>query len=165
MAIAYRAARAEDIETLVRLRVDLLRRVNGLAADADMSRVETENRRYFTQNIEAPDTQLTCLALDGETPVGCGSVCLFAVTPTYHNPAGKCAYIMNMYTLESHRRRGIGRQLMQMLLHHAQQWGAQRIMLEASEEGRLLYEQCGFVSAEYEMEYDPLWLQEAPGGD
>ena len=44
---------------------------------------------------------------DGSRFVGTGGVSFFQVMPTYHNPSGKKAYIMNMYTIPEYRRNGI----------------------------------------------------------
>ena len=38
--------------------------------------------------------------------VGAGGVSYYQVMPTYHNPSGKKAYIMNMYTKPLYRRNG-----------------------------------------------------------
>ena len=37
----------------------------------------------------------------------CGGVSFFEVMPTYNNPSGTKAYIMNMYTKPEYRRKGI----------------------------------------------------------
>ena len=47
------------------------------------------------------------LVFDEEKFVGAGGVSYFQVMPTYHNPSGYKAYIMNMYTNPEYRRNGI----------------------------------------------------------
>jgi GNAT superfamily N-acetyltransferase len=54
------------------------------------------------------------------------------------------AHIVNMYTEPTHRRRGLARQLMQVILGACAQQGFDLITLAASDEGRPLYESLGF---------------------
>ena len=72
--------------------------------------------------------------------------------PTYHNPTGKKAYIMNMYTAPEYRRKGIAIHTLDLLVKDAREQGASQITLEATEMGRSLYEKYGFVKMEDEME-------------
>ncbi len=72
--------------------------------------------------------------------------------PTYHNPSGEKAYIMNMYTHPEYWRRGIARKLLDLLVQEARDRGVTAISLEAAAMGRPLYEAYGFVSMKREME-------------
>ena len=65
--------------------------------------------------------------------------------PTYHNPSGKKAYIMNMYTAPEYRRQGIAIHTLDLLVKNAKEQGVLQIVLEATDMGRLLYEKYGFV--------------------
>ncbi len=62
------------------------------------------------------------------------------------------AYIMNMYTLPEWRGQGVATALVQSILHYVQQTSARRIWLHTTEAGRHVYEQCGFVFSEGDME-------------
>ena len=66
--------------------------------------------------------------------------------PTFHNPSGNKAYIMNMYTRPEYRRQGIARKLLTILINDAKARGVSFITLEATKMGRPLYENAGFVS-------------------
>lgn len=72
--------------------------------------------------------------------------------PTYHNPSGKKAYIMNMYTDIKYRRNGIALKLLDMLVEAAKNKGITAISLEATDMGRPLYEKYGFTKMNSEME-------------
>lgn len=77
---------------------------------------------------------------------------LFQVMPTYHNPTGKKAYIMNMYTAPKYRRKGIAFKTLDMLVQDIQNRGITAISLEVTAMGRPLYERYGFVKMNDEME-------------
>lgn len=84
--------------------------------------------------------------------IGAGGVSFYSVMPTYHNPSGKKAYIMNMYTSPDYRRQGIAYKTLDMLVKVSKERGINQISLEATEMGRPLYEKYGFVKMESEME-------------
>ncbi len=84
--------------------------------------------------------------------VGTGGISFFRVMPTYHDPTGEKAYIMNMYTAPSHRRRGIAAHTLDLLVSAAKARGVTHISLEAADMGRPLYQAYGFVPMAHEME-------------
>ena len=52
-----------------------------------------------------------------------GGISYFQVMPTYHNPTGRKAYIMNMYTKPDYRRRGIAFKTLDLLVTDAKEKG------------------------------------------
>lgn len=67
--------------------------------------------------------------------------------PTFDHPTGKRAHIMDVYTREGYRRQGIAARMLELLLDEAQKRRVTEISLDATSEGRPLYERCGFVPA------------------
>ena len=84
--------------------------------------------------------------------IGAGGVSFYQVMPTYHNPTGKKAYIMNMYTAPAYRRQGIAFHTLDLLVKDIRKQGVSQITLEATEMGRPLYEKYGFIKMVDEME-------------
>ena len=84
--------------------------------------------------------------------VDAGGVSYYRVMPTYHNPSGKKAYIMNMYTAPDYRRQGIAYKTLDLLVQDAKSNGITAISLEVTDMGRPLYEKYGFVKMNDEME-------------
>lgn len=72
--------------------------------------------------------------------------------PTFHNPSGYKAYIMNMYTSPGYRRRGIAYKILDLLVKEAGNRNISCISLEATDMGRPLYEKYGFKKMNSEME-------------
>ncbi len=141
-------ATIEDLPLLVPLRIEVLRSANKLPVDAPLDEVETSTLAFLRKSFHS---QSTFLAFDGDILAGCGSVSYYTIFPTCDCPNGTRAYIMNMYTREEYRQRGIASSLLDRLIEDARGFGADAIALEATDMGRFLYEKHGFVPSENEM--------------
>ncbi|MBQ9484137.1 MAG: GNAT family N-acetyltransferase [Ruminiclostridium sp.] len=151
MELQYRKATLDDIDILVTTRVEVLRAANRLGGDADMSGVARESREYYRKAL-ADGTHTAYLVFDGSEVVGAGGMSYYTVMPTYHNPTGRKAYVMNMYTRPDHRRQGIAYRTLDLLVSDAKARGVTFISLEATDMGRPLYEKYGFIAMSAEME-------------
>ena len=147
----YKKATIADIDELVRTRIIVLRAANKLSNDVDMSLVEKESYEYYKRALETGE-YIAYLVYDNGAFVGAGGVSFYQVMSTYHNPAGKKTYIMNMYTAPEYRRQGIAIHTLDLLVKDVRKQGVSQIALEATEMGRPLYEKYGFVKMEDEME-------------
>lgn len=149
--VTFKRASLEDLELLTETRITVLRAANKLDDTVDMSVVKEQSRDYYRDSL-ADESHIAYLVYDGETFAGSGGISFFRVMPTFHNPDGRKAYIMNMYTRPEYRRKGIGRQTLGLLVAAAREKGITAISLEATDMGRPLYEKFGFVCMEHEME-------------
>ena len=147
----YKKATIADIDELVRTRIIVLRTANKLSNDVDMSLVEKESYEYYKSALETGE-HIAYLVYHNGIFIGAGGVSFYQVMPTYHNPTGKKAYIMNMYTASEYRRQGIAFHTLDLLVKDIRKKGVSQITLEATEMGRPLYEKYGFVKMEDEME-------------
>lgn len=150
MSIEYTIATPDMLDLLVSTRIEVLRAANRLDDSADMSRVTAQSRAYYREAL-SDGSHTGILAFDGDRFAGAGGVSYYRVMPTFHNPSGRCAYIMNMYVRPDYRRRGIATAILDLLVTEAREKGTGRIALEATEAGRPLYEKYGFVPALSEM--------------
>ncbi|EOS78005.1 hypothetical protein C819_00621 [Lachnospiraceae bacterium 10-1] len=150
MDLIYKRATSEDIDILTKTRIEVLRAANQLSDDIDMSEVEKESYNYY-QKALCDGSHIAYLVFDGKRFVGAGGVSFFQVMPTYHNPSGNKAYIMNMYTNPAYRRRGIAAKTLDMLINDTKNKGITAISLEATDMGRPLYEKYGFIKMNDEM--------------
>ena len=151
MNLKYKRATLEDIDILTETRIEVLRAANKLSADTDMSEVERRTYNYY-QKALCDGSHIAYLIFDENRFVGAGGVSFFQVMPTYHNPNGNKAYIMNMYTNPKYRRQGIAYHTLDLLIKDARERGISQIALEATDMGRPLYERYGFIKMEDEME-------------
>ena len=151
MSFLYKKATLNDLEILVQTRIEVLRAANKLPTDTDMTEVEKQSFAYYKKALD-DQSHIAYLVYDDDKIIGTGGGSFFEVMPTYHNPTGKKAYIMNMYTKPEYRRQGIAYQTLDMLVRDTKALGISAISLEATDMGRPLYEKYGFVKMENEME-------------
>lgn len=151
MELNFKRATIADLDVLIRTRIDVLRAANQLSEDVDMSEVERQSRDYYAMAL-GDGSHAAYLVFAGDRFVGAGGVSFFQVMPTYHNPTGWKAHIMNMYTAPEYRRRGIAWSTLDLLVKEARERGVTAISLEATAMGRLLYEKYGFIPMKDEME-------------
>lgn len=151
MELKYQKATIDDLELLVDLRLTVLRAANRLDDSVDLAQVRENTRAYYKTALQ-DESHLAYLVYDETSLVGTGGISFYRVMPTYHNPTGENAYIMNMYTSPAYRNRGIATHLLQQLVSDARALGISRITLDATPMGRPLYERFGFIPMPAEME-------------
>ena len=129
-----------DIETLMQIRLEMLRVVNKLNEEDNFDRTLIEcSREYFFNG-----DQTTVFAMDGDKIAGCASLSYINVMPTFDHPTGKRAHLMNVYTRTQFRRRGAGKMMVEFLIEEAKSRGVTEISLDATEMGHPLYKSLGF---------------------
>ena len=111
-----------ELELLVAVRCRVLRAANQLPEDTPLPEVESQTRTYY-QKAFAENTHTAYLLWDGETLAGTGAVSYFQVMPTVHNPTGRKAYLMNLYTAPQYRRQGIATRILTRLVEDAHRRG------------------------------------------
>lgn len=141
--IRYIITTGSDIELLMQVRLEMLREVNDLPGDYVYDEAfMAESRRYFENG-----DQTTVIALDDGKVAGCASLSYIRIMPTFDHPTGARAHLMNVYTKSEHRRRGIAKRMIEMLICEAKEKGVTEISLDATEMGRPLYEALGFEAS------------------
>lgn len=97
------------------------------------------------------------LAVAGDGAVVAGAGLWLIPWPSNVIFLGNCRpYALNVYTDPTCRRNGLARRLMQAMLDWCRQEGYQVISLHASEQGRPLYEDLGFLPTnEMRLPLDP----------
>ena len=147
MNIEIKRLHIADMDILLTLRMEVLSHVfveerKGMTIE-EWEELRESNRAYYEENLGG-DGHIACLALaDGEI-AGCGGVCLYREMPSPDNPRGLCGYLMNIYTREKYRGKGVAKTVCQWLMNEAMARGAKKIYLETSECGRELYRSLGF---------------------
>jgi GNAT superfamily N-acetyltransferase len=105
---------------------------------------------WVRARIEA-GSYLGWLAVNDSVVVGGAGAVLLDWGPTRANPGGQMARIVNVFTSESWRRRGIAKSLLHSVIEQCEAAGVREFNLGASADGRALYRSLGFEDYPAEM--------------
>jgi ribosomal protein S18 acetylase RimI-like enzyme len=141
--VTYKIATNDDMEQMMSSRLEMLKVVNNLDFDYEYSDEIVESSIEYFKNGD----HTTVLAMDGARVIGCASMSYMYIMPTFDHPTGRRAHLMNVYTMKEWQRRGIAKHMVSMLIDDAWKHGATEISLDATDEGRLLYEKIGFTDS------------------
>lgn len=146
--IHYRKATISDVDNLAKLRSIFIKEITE-CSEHERSEIELAAKRYFEVAL-AEDSFAAWLALEEDRIVATSGLSFSVVPPGLHSD-GRCAYIMNMFTLSEYRRQGLGTELFKRIVEEAKTRGYKAIQLHATDMGKPLYEKYGFVDRHGEM--------------
>jgi ribosomal protein S18 acetylase RimI-like enzyme len=84
------------------------------------------------------------IAEEDGVAVGGVQIAFVDVPPSRVDRSGRSAYLFGLRVVPQHRRRGIARALLQAAIGAARDAGVRLVTLQASEDGRPVYERLGF---------------------
>jgi GNAT superfamily N-acetyltransferase len=157
--ITIREAEPDDLETILHHRRSMFCDMGeGTAEELDRM---VEVARPWLGKALADGSYRHWLAMDGSgRVVGGGGVLLTPWPANPHDPCVERAVILNVYTEPEFRRRGVARQVMQVILAWVKARGLRSVNLHASSEGHDLYEALGFThTSEMRLRFE----SESPG--
>ncbi|MEJ9227471.1 GNAT family N-acetyltransferase [Priestia aryabhattai] len=144
-------ASVSDIKEIIKLRVSLLKEVNEIQTEEEEAQITHATKNYLETEISNQNF-VSYIAKNDEEVVSVSGVSFFKRPPYLENLQGVEAYILNMYTLPSHRNQGLARQLLEKCIEECKKRGVKRIWLHASKDGEPLYKSMGFNFKGSEME-------------
>ena len=136
-----RLAGPDDLTALADLRRRWTTERQGPSADPDFAHRFSD---WFT--AEARRRRFWLAEVDQEA-VGMVNLLHFERMPTPGRDAGRWGYLGNMFVVAEHRGRGVGRQLLDALVAHAEAEGLVRIVLSPSDRSIPFYRRAGFSDA------------------
>jgi GNAT superfamily N-acetyltransferase len=142
--ISIREASVRDLPHILTHRRSMFEAM-GERESARLDAMEIASESYFRSALEN-GTYRGWLAEAGEGQVvGEGGIVISTWPAMSRAPQARRATILNMYTDPAYRRRGIARQLMAAMIDWLVAQGFCEVSLHASDFGRPLYEQLGFL--------------------
>jgi ribosomal protein S18 acetylase RimI-like enzyme len=141
--IHYRLANESDIDELVKLRIEFLHEVAG-GNGGDSSGLQASLPDYF-KSAFVDGSYICWIAEDSGKIAGLGGMAIWTKPGNFKSPNGRIGYIMNMYTLKSHRRMGICRELLKLLENSAKQQDISILEMHATLDGEPVYRQAGYA--------------------
>ena len=133
----------EDVDALVRMRIDYLIEDNGGLDDRDLAVIQRELPGYFQAHLGKD--LVAYVIRDRHTVVSCAFLLTVEkpMSPAFIN--GKTGIVLNVYTCPPYRRKGYAKMAMETLLDGARETGITVIELKATEDGYPLYRSLGFT--------------------
>ena len=146
MASGYRVRQATlaDADILVRHRVGMF---TDMGVPMDVPALETAFRAWLQEMMPA-GTYRAWLAGTGDgAVVGGGGISILPWPPGPQYPGDRLAFVYNVYTDPPHRRRGLGRLVMDAIHAWCRDNGVTSMALNASRDGQPLYQSMGYAES------------------
>jgi GNAT superfamily N-acetyltransferase len=137
-----REAGAEDLETILVHRRRMFEDM-GYGAAAGLEAMVAAARAPLRRWLEEGVYRGWLVEREGAVVAG-GGILITAGLPHAADPTTRRATILNVYTDPAHRRQGLARVLMAAMIRWCREQGLPAVTLDASADGRALYEAMGF---------------------
>lgn len=136
-----RRADAADVDALTNLRRQWTEERRGTGPDPSFA---DRFRAWFATEAHQ---RTFWMAVHEDQAVGMTNLLTFQRMPGPGIDAGRWGYLGNMYVAPEHRDAGVGRQLLDAVVAHADAQGLERIVLSPSERSVAFYRRAGFDDA------------------
>ena len=143
MDISVGRATMEDLEQLVELRLAYLTEDFGMLTPDQAVQIREELPGYLQRHL-GWDLHAYVARLEDGVIVSCAWLLQVEKPPSPRFPNGRTGVLFNVYTDSSHRRKGLARRTMGMLIQGAYELKLDVLELHATEDGYPLYRSLGF---------------------
>lgn len=138
----YRKADLFDVETLTQMRIAML--CDETNYSQEFRGLIQNNTKQYIANGFNDKSFVSWVAVQDDMIVAMSGINFFVLPPNDWCPTGKTAYIGNLYTLPNFRKQGIATHLLALIIDEAKSRNCERILLNTTDMGRVLYEKLGF---------------------
>jgi GNAT superfamily N-acetyltransferase len=139
-----RPATLADLDTLVRHRIGMF---TDMGSAFDDARLAASFREWLIALMPSGGYRAWLIETDaGEIAAG-GGITVVPWPPGPRYPGDRLAFVYNVYTEASHRRRGLARRVMETIHAWCRANGVVSLALNASRDGQPLYEAMGYVES------------------
>jgi GNAT superfamily N-acetyltransferase len=139
-----RPATLDDTDVLVRHRVGMF---TDMGIPMDVPALEIAFRTWLTAMMPAGTYRAWLVETGERHVVGGGGITVVPWPPGPRYAGDRLAFVYNVYIDAAHRRRGLARLVMDTIHAWCRDEGVTSIALNASEDGRPLYESMGYVES------------------
>lgn len=146
---SFHKAGIEDVKTLTEYRIRFAIELNGEQTKEKTELLRKQMTNYFSK-ATADNCCISIIAKRKNEIAGIGSVHLREMPGNFKNPSGKWGYIMNMYTVPEHRRKGVCSEILNRLIEEVKHYGITAFELHATRDGDSVYRKNGF-----ELHHEP----------
>jgi GNAT superfamily N-acetyltransferase len=136
----------DDLGDLARLRTDWTVAMGAVPAEADTRGFDSRLRDWWER--QAGTRHAWLVRDEDDEAVGMANVQVFERMPRPGVPDSRWAYVANVWVDQSHRRGGLGTELMTYLVEWCRAEGMERIVLNPSDMSQGSYASLGFRPAD-----------------
>lgn len=142
--IVTRWATARDRPVLVEFRGRQIREANPRATERELQRVLRVYESWLKKRMARGEVRVLVITDGCGQALAVGALLLRRAHPILEDLRERSGYVFSMYTVPNHRRRGLGRLVLQHLSAQARASGIQRITLHPTINAHEFYTSCGF---------------------
>jgi GNAT superfamily N-acetyltransferase len=144
-----RAVAPQDLDLICRHREEMFRDAG--TPDTELAVMTQHFARWLRPRL-ADGTYFGFILTAGGQPAGGVGLMLIDWPPhPLHTTTDRRGYVLNLFVEPEHRRRGLARKLMQVAEQELAKRGAAFLILHATEKGRPLYSELGWLPGSAEM--------------
>ncbi len=139
-----REATPADLDIVLRHRRNMFYDM-GYTDETLLAAMLAASRPFFSERLKDGRFHAWLVENGYRDVVAGGGLLILDYPASVRDPSSKRPLIVNVFTERAYRRRGIARELMQIMIDWCRKEGYGMVVLHASTEGRPLYEQLGFT--------------------
>jgi GNAT superfamily N-acetyltransferase len=155
-----RPATVEDADALVRHRIGMF---TDMGVPLDVEALDRAFRTWLVETMPAGVYRAWVTEVSGRaagrtsaTIVAGGGITILPWPPGPRYMGSRLAFVYNVYTEPAHRRRGLARSIMDAIHAWCTEAGITSVALNASPDGRPLYEAMGYQVSPHPMMFLPM---------
>jgi GNAT superfamily N-acetyltransferase len=141
---AVRPATLPDAETLVRHRLAMF---TDMGSAFDAPALDRSFRAWLAATMPQGTYRAWLVETDDGAVAAGGGITVIPWPPGPRYPGDRLAFVYNVYTEPAYRRRGLGRLVMGVIHDWCRANRVRSVALNASREGRTLYDTLGYVES------------------
>jgi GNAT superfamily N-acetyltransferase len=148
-----RLATIADVDILVHQRIAMF---TDMGVPLDPTRLDQTFRVWLGAMMPAGGYRAWLADAPGGGVVGGGGITIIPWPPGPRYAGDRLAYVYNVYTAPAHRRRGLARLIMETIHNWCRDEGIGSMALNASRDGKPLYEAMGYAESASPMMFLPI---------
>lgn len=148
-----RPATLDDADVLVRHRIGMF---SDMGVAMNVPALEKAFRAWLHEMMPAGSYRAWLVETAAGAVVGGGGITILPWPPGPQYPGDRLAFVYNVYTDASHRRRGLARLVMDAIHTWCREAGITSMALNASRDGQPLYKAMGYAESPSPMMFLPI---------
>lgn len=138
-----REATVADLDIIMRHRRSMFIEM-GFRNEVALDAMEATSAPFIKTGLDDGSFRGWLVEMAGRVVAG-GGVVIVGYPSSPHDPMPRRAWILNMYTEPEYRARGLAKSIVGMMITWCRKQGFEWVSLHASDAGRHLYENLGFM--------------------